>query len=70
MLNALVNGDLFVREKKKKRGTEIRNGMQDIFFFLYNRVYVFLFKCKYFSSSSCLRTNKAIAPRGYAGFLT
>lgn len=70
MLNALVNGDLFVREKKN-RGTEIRNRMQDIFFFFfYNGVYVFLFKCKYFFSSSCLRTNKAIAPRGYAGFLT
>lgn len=34
MLNALVNGDLFVREKKN-RGTEIRNRMQDIFFFFF-----------------------------------
>lgn len=70
MLNALVNGDLFVREKKteaQKSETECRISF---FFFFYNGVYVFLFKCKYFFSSSCLRTNKAIAPRGYAGFLT
>lgn len=40
-----------------------------VFFFSFYRVYVFLFKRKYFSLTPCLRTNKVVTPRGYAGFL-
>lgn len=54
---------------QKKPNIEIWTRRQGIFFFLVLFFRVFLFKHEYFSLTPCLRTNKVIAPYGYAGFL-